>query len=53
MPGRVGPKRKDGNLLPPERGSYDILKRTYSTTAYDFKNIQGWIDIELYFVLDE
>jgi hypothetical protein len=27
----------------------DILKRTRSVNAYDYKKLQGWIDIELYF----
>ncbi len=27
----------------------DVLKRTYSTDDYDYKNLHGWIDIELYF----
>ena len=30
----------------------DILKRTYSTTAYNHANLQGWVDIARYFGQD-
>lgn len=32
-----------------KRTGYDILKRTYDTEAYDWKRLQGWIDLDLYF----
>lgn len=44
--GQGGPIRdKAKNLI----GGCDVLKRTYSTDAYDYKRILGWIDIDLYF----
>lgn len=43
--GQGGPVRKDGILV----GGHDVLKRTRGTAPYDFKKLQGWIDLELYF----
>ncbi len=44
--GQGGPSRNKAKQL---IGGHDVLKRTYGTTPYDYKKLQGWIDIELYF----
>jgi hypothetical protein len=31
------------------RTGYDIIKRTHGTHPYDYRKLQGWIDLDLYF----
>jgi hypothetical protein len=35
------------------KAGHDVIKRTRGTNPYDFKKIQGWVDLDLYFASAE
>jgi hypothetical protein len=41
-----GKKVKDGAKLV---GGYDVITRTRGKTAYQWRDLQGWVDVELFF----
>jgi hypothetical protein len=45
-------KHADAGQGGPKMGR-DVLKRIYSTTPYNPANLQGWIDLDLYFPADQ
>ncbi len=51
--GQGGPIRdKDKNIRDKDKklvGGRDVLKRTRGAKPYEFKKLQGWLDLELYF----